>query len=32
MFGYQDLIVDLRGIPEMKQNGFPVVMDVTQAA
>lgn len=31
MFGYQDLIVDLRGIPEMKQNGFPVVMDVTHS-
>jgi len=31
MFGYQDLIVDFRGIPEMKKFGFPVVMDVTHS-
>lgn len=31
MFGYQDLIVDFRGIPEMKKFGCPVVMDVTHS-
>jgi 2-dehydro-3-deoxyphosphooctonate aldolase (KDO 8-P synthase) len=31
MFGYQDLIVDFRGIPEMKKFGFPVVMDITHS-
>jgi 2-dehydro-3-deoxyphosphooctonate aldolase (KDO 8-P synthase) len=31
MFGYQDLIVDFRGITEMKQFGFPVVMDITHS-
>jgi 2-dehydro-3-deoxyphosphooctonate aldolase (KDO 8-P synthase) len=31
MFGYQDLIVDFRGIPEMKKFGFPVVLDVTHS-
>lgn len=30
-FGYQDLIVDFRGIPEMKKIGFPVVVDVTHS-
>lgn len=30
-FGYQDLIVDYRGIPIMKQFGKPVVMDCTHA-
>ncbi|MBL7765085.1 MAG: 3-deoxy-8-phosphooctulonate synthase [Chitinophagaceae bacterium] len=30
-FGYQDLIVDFRGIPVMKQFGKPVVMDCTHA-
>ena len=30
-FGYTDLIVDYRGIPEMKTFGFPVVMDVTHS-
>jgi 2-dehydro-3-deoxyphosphooctonate aldolase (KDO 8-P synthase) len=30
-FGYQDLIVDFRGIPIMKQFGKPVVMDCTHA-
>lgn len=30
-FGYQDLIVDYRGIPEMQQFGFPVVLDVTHS-
>jgi 2-dehydro-3-deoxyphosphooctonate aldolase (KDO 8-P synthase) len=31
MFGYQDLVVDFRGIPEMRKMGFPVVMDVTHS-
>lgn len=31
MFGYQDLIVDYRGIPIMKRTGFPVVMDITHS-
>ena len=30
-FGYQDLIVDYRGIPEMKTFGVPVVMDCTHS-
>lgn len=30
-FGYQDLIVDFRGIPVMKSFGYPVVMDVTHS-
>ncbi len=30
-FGYQDLIVDYRGIPEMKSFGFPVLLDVTHS-
>jgi 3-deoxy-8-phosphooctulonate synthase len=30
-FGYQDLIVDFRGIPEMKKNGCPVILDVTHS-
>lgn len=28
-FGYSDLVVDFRGIPEMKEFGFPVVLDAT---
>jgi len=31
MFGYQDLIVDYRGIPLMKQYGFPVILDITHS-
>ncbi len=31
MFGYDDLIVDFRGIPEMKKFGYPVVMDITHS-
>jgi 2-dehydro-3-deoxyphosphooctonate aldolase (KDO 8-P synthase) len=31
MFGYHDLIVDFRGITEMKEMGFPVVLDVTHS-
>lgn len=30
-FGYQDLIVDFRGIPQMQQFGFPVVVDCTHS-
>ncbi|MDH6315042.1 2-dehydro-3-deoxyphosphooctonate aldolase (KDO 8-P synthase) [Parabacteroides sp. PF5-5] len=30
-FGYTDLVVDYRGIPQMKTFGFPVVMDVTHS-
>lgn len=28
-FGYSDLVVDFRGIPEMREFGFPVVLDAT---
>lgn len=31
MFGYHDLIVDFRGITEMKRFGYPVVLDVTHS-
>ena len=31
MFGYQDLIVDFRGIAEMQSTGYPVVLDVTHS-
>jgi 2-dehydro-3-deoxyphosphooctonate aldolase (KDO 8-P synthase) len=30
-FGYQDLIVDFRGIPEMRTFNVPVIMDVTHS-
>lgn len=30
-FGYQDLVVDYRGIPEMKSFGHPVILDVTHS-
>lgn len=30
-FGYQDLIVDFRGIPEMRTFGVPVIMDCTHS-
>ena len=30
-FGYQDLLVDYRGIPEMQTFGYPVVLDVTHS-
>ena len=30
-FGYQDLLVDYRGIPEMKENNCPVIMDITHS-
>ena len=29
MFGYQDMVVDFRGIPTMKKFGVPVIMDIT---
>ena len=28
-FGYHDLVVDMRSIPEMKRLGFPVVIDAS---
>lgn len=31
MFGYQDLIVDYRGIVEMKKWGYPVILDITHS-
>jgi len=31
MFGYNDLIVDYRSIPEMQKNGFPVILDITHS-
>lgn len=30
-FGYQDLVVDYRGIPEMQRTGFPVILDITHS-
>ena len=30
-FGYQDLVVDYRNIPMMKENGVPVIMDCTHS-
>lgn len=31
MFGYQDLVVDFRGIPTMQSFGVPVVLDCTHS-
>jgi 2-dehydro-3-deoxyphosphooctonate aldolase (KDO 8-P synthase) len=31
MFGYQDLVVDFRGIPEMQETGCPVILDITHS-
>jgi 2-dehydro-3-deoxyphosphooctonate aldolase (KDO 8-P synthase) len=31
MFGYQDMVVDFRGIPTMKKIGVPVIMDITHS-
>ncbi len=31
MYGYQDIVVDFRNIPEMKQIGVPVIMDITHS-
>ena len=30
-FGYQDLVVDFRGVPIMRQNRVPVVVDITHS-
>lgn len=30
-FGYQDLLIDYRGIPEMKETGLPVILDITHS-
>ena len=30
-FGYQNLVVDFRGIPQMKKLGYPVVFDATHS-
>jgi 2-dehydro-3-deoxyphosphooctonate aldolase (KDO 8-P synthase) len=30
-FGYQDLVVDYRGIPEMQKLGVPVILDITHS-
>lgn len=30
-FGYQDLVVDFRGVPTMQKNGVPVVVDITHS-
>jgi len=31
MFGYSDLVVDYRNIPEMQKTGVPVVLDITHS-
>ncbi len=31
MFGYQDLVVDFRGLPAMRALGVPVILDVTHS-
>jgi len=31
MFGYQDLVIDYRGIPEMQKNKVPVILDITHS-
>lgn len=30
-FGYQDLVVDFRSIPEMQKNNVPVIVDITHS-
>jgi 2-dehydro-3-deoxyphosphooctonate aldolase (KDO 8-P synthase) len=30
-FGYNDLVVDMRGVPMLKELGYPVVFDVTHS-
>ena len=30
-FGYSDLIMDFRGIPQMQELGYPVILDVTHS-
>jgi 2-dehydro-3-deoxyphosphooctonate aldolase (KDO 8-P synthase) len=31
MFGYQDMVVDFRGIPVMQEFGVPVILDITHS-
>jgi len=31
MFGYQDMIIDYRGIPEMQKTEYPVILDITHS-
>lgn len=31
MFGYQDMVIDYRGIPEMQKNNVPVILDITHS-
>ena len=31
MFGYQDMVVDFRGIPTMQDFGVPVILDITHS-
>ena len=31
MFGYQDIVVDFRGIPTMQSFGVPVILDITHS-
>ena len=31
MFGYQDIVVDFRGIPTMQDFGVPVILDITHS-
>ena len=31
MFGYTDLVIDYRAIPEMQKTGYPVIMDITHS-
>lgn len=31
MFGYQDMIIDYRGIPEMQKTKYPVILDITHS-
>ena len=30
-FGYQDLVIDYRGIPQMQTLGYPVILDATHS-
>ncbi|KWW27869.1 MAG: 2-dehydro-3-deoxyphosphooctonate aldolase (KDO 8-P synthase) [bacterium P3] len=30
-FGYQDLVVDFRGVPQMRRIGVPVIVDITHS-
>ncbi|NOR87394.1 MAG: 3-deoxy-8-phosphooctulonate synthase [Bacteroidales bacterium] len=31
MYGYQDMVIDYRGIPEMQKNQVPVILDITHS-